>query len=109
MAKLIVLLPTWLDDEEDIAVVSSTEDACFARALASRAGVRRHASARQEFDRGDGLLRRAGARRLSKARRVNLLVRAEEDFRRAKEIAVADRSGERVSGRASGNRPRRRP
>lgn len=107
MAKLIVLLPGWLDGEEDITVVSSAEDACLARALAVRAGARRRASARRDFDRGDELLRRANERPPS-TRLVSLLLRAEEAFRRAREITVAGRSRARASGRTSGSRARRR-
>lgn len=52
-AELIVIIPRWVDDEDDLTVHLCAEDVCRERASAIRAGAHRRPLAKRTFRQGE--------------------------------------------------------
>ena len=94
-AKRVIVIPRWVDDEEDVHVYLCAQDACGERARATWEGARRLPAANRRFRKGQELFGKARDRSLSTLRRMKLLLRAENAFIAARQVACNAREAKR--------------
>jgi hypothetical protein len=98
-AKVIPIIPRWVDEDDDLTIHPCTEDVCRERAVAIRVGADRQPSAKPRFRLGQDLFGQARDRGLSALRRTKLLLRAEQAFIVAEEVARHARRADVPEGR----------